>query len=171
MVPALRLVGTARRNNPNGAVFLSVAVANHEFFREAMAPRPDRSEFRKNAEFQKLFAGRGEPEGDVAVIARVSSRPIGAAWNWSWSPEVHSHGFVDFSVPELGIGVNSAHRSKGVGRALLVSLISTAESAQVPASSLSVSPANFALHLFESLGCQRVGESGTSLTLLLRVSA
>ncbi|HIF94196.1 MAG TPA: hypothetical protein EYQ60_13910 [Myxococcales bacterium] len=57
-----------------------------------------------------------------------------------------------------------------MGRALLSSLISKAESAQVPALSLSVSPANFALALYESAGFRKVGESGTSATLLLPVT-
>jgi ribosomal protein S18 acetylase RimI-like enzyme len=140
------------------------------FHWDPQAPRPDPSEFRKDAEFRKLLAGWGEREGDVAVVAEATGRPIGAAWYRFWNPEVHSYGFVDSTIPELGIGVNPEHRSKGVGRALLVSLIATAESAQVPALSLSVSPANFALALYESLGFQRVGESGTSPTLLLRLS-
>jgi hypothetical protein len=36
-----------------------------------------------------------------------------------------------------------------------------------PALSLSVDPANFALNLYQSVGFRRIGESGTSLTLVL----
>jgi ribosomal protein S18 acetylase RimI-like enzyme len=140
------------------------------FYWDPQDLRPNLSEFQKNEEFQKLLAGWGDRAGDVAVVAEVTDLSIGAAWYRFWTPEIHSYGFVDSSIPELAIGVRSEYRSKGVGRVLLSSLISAAESAQVPALSLSVSPANFALVLYESFGFQRVDESGTSLTLLLRLT-
>jgi len=139
------------------------------FYWDPQAPRPDRSAFQENGEFRKLLAGWSEREGDTAVVAEVADRPIGAAWYRYWRPELHSYGFVDATIPELAIGVDPGYRSRGVGRALLSSLISTAHAVRVPALSLSVSPANFALHLYESLGFHRVGKSGTSLTLLLRL--
>ncbi len=139
------------------------------FHWDPVVRRPEPSVFAERPEFSKLLAGWGESEGDTAMIAESGGQAIGAAWYRLWSTEVHSYGFVDPSIPEVGMGVVADHRSKGVGRALLESLIGAAESARVPALSLSVDPANFALQLYESLGFRRIGESGTSLTLLLEL--
>ena len=134
------------------------------------APRPERSAFNEEPEFRKLLAGWSERDGDAAVVCEIDGRAIGAAWYRLWTPESHSYGFVDASTPEIAVGVDARHRSSGVGRALLTSLIQTARSAGFQALSLSVSPDNFALQLYESLGFREVGQSGTSLTLALGLS-
>ena len=130
------------------------------------AARPERASFQGDAEFAKLLRDWGTRDGDTAVIAETRGGPVGAAWYRFWTRDDHSYGFVDARVPEVGMGVDGGHRSRGVGRALLAALLSAARSARVPALSLSVDPANFALRLYESAGFRRVGGSGTSLTLL-----
>jgi ribosomal protein S18 acetylase RimI-like enzyme len=74
---------------------------------------------------------------------------------------------VDAGIPELGIAIAPGRRSKGLGRSLLRALIEAARADRFAALSLSVSPSNFARQLYESEGFQKVGESGTSWTLLL----
>jgi ribosomal protein S18 acetylase RimI-like enzyme len=102
-------------------------------------------------------------------VAEEQQSKIGAAWFRLWTPELHSYGFVNAETPELGIAVASAHRSKGVGRTLLRGLIEIARADGHPALSLSVSPSNYARSFYESLGFRKVGESGTSWTLLLHL--
>ncbi len=136
------------------------------FFWDTAAPRPTLAGFRENSEFMKLLGGWGRP-GDRAVVAEERGQRLGAAWYRLWTPDLHSYGFVDAETPELGIAVAPAHRSKGLGRALLRALISTARADGFRALSLSVSPSNYARCLYESEGFRKVGESGTSWTLLL----
>jgi ribosomal protein S18 acetylase RimI-like enzyme len=76
---------------------------------------------------------------------------------------------VDAETPELGIAVVSAHRSKGVGRTLLRALMVIAREDGHRALSLSVSPSNYARAFYESEGFEKVGESGTSWTLVLQL--
>ena len=92
---------------------------------------------------------------------------LGAAWFRLWTPEAHSYGFVDASIPEIGMAVVASHRSKGIGRTLIQALIERARADGFPAVSLSVNPANHARRLYEAEGFRKVGESGTSWTLLL----
>ena len=103
------------------------------------------------------------------VVAEEQQSRIGAAWFRLWTPELHSYGFVNAETPELGIAVALGHRSRGVGRTLLRALIEIAQSDGLPALSLSVSPFNYARALYESEGFCKVGESGTSWTLVLRL--
>ena len=65
------------------------------------------------------------------------------------------------------MAVKQGYRSRGVGRALLGSLVEVARADGYPALSLSVSPNNYALKLYKSMGFRRVGESGSSWTLML----
>src|SRR5262245_24926408 len=131
--------------------------------------RPPLSRFRERPEFAKLFAGWGR-RGDRALVATThDGERVGAAWFRLWTEEDHSYGFVSPDVPELGIGVVAARRSKGIGRSLLRALVATARNDGYPAVSLSVSPENRARDLYESEGFRKVGESGTSWTLLCTV--
>ena len=135
------------------------------FFWDPRAVRPPFAAFRLEAEFVKLLAGWGRP-GDCAVVAEDAGEPIGAAWYRLWTPELHSYGFVDAGTPELAIGVAPERRSQRAGRLLLDALVAEARRAGHPALSLSVSPENFARRLYESAGFVKVGESGTSWTMV-----
>ena len=138
------------------------------FFWNPAWPRPTLAVFREQPEFTKLLADWGRP-GDRGVLAEEQGTRIGAAWFRLWTPEFHSYGFVDAETPELGIAVVSARRSKGVGRSLLRALIEIARGDGHRALSLSVSPSNYARAFYEAEGFHKVGESGTSWTLMLRL--
>jgi RimJ/RimL family protein N-acetyltransferase len=84
------------------------------------------------------------------------------------SPQTHpGYGFVDESTPELGIAVSPEVRGRGIGRALLASLIEHARAAQLPALSLSVESDNPALRLYERLGFEKVGRVENAWTIRL----
>jgi GNAT superfamily N-acetyltransferase len=138
------------------------------FFWSLTYERPAFEEFRQHPEFQKLVANWGRP-GDQAVIADWQGRPVGAAWYRFWSQACHSYGFVNDETPEVGIGVQTDYRGRGIGRALLHHLITEARRSGVVALSLSVDPKNVARQLYESEGFVKVGESGTSWTLICRL--
>ncbi len=156
-----------RASKPTDLPFLEQMLFE-AFFWHPEQPRPEMTEFFKKPEFAKLLADWGRP-GDRAVIAEVGSAPGGAAWFRFGTEADHSYGFVDSSTPELGIGVTAKYRSRGIGRALLRELINVARRAKIEALSLSVTPENFARQLYESEGFVKVGESGTSWTLLLKL--
>jgi len=139
------------------------------FFWNPAWPRPTLAVFREQPEFTKLLADWGRP-GDRGVLAEEQGTRIGAAWFRLWTPEFHSYGFVDAETPELGIAVVSARRSKGVGRTLLRALIEIARGDGHRALSLSVSPSNYARAFYEAEGFHKVGESGTSWTLVLQLT-
>jgi ribosomal protein S18 acetylase RimI-like enzyme len=136
------------------------------FFWNPDATRPSMQEFLEKDPFRSLLANWGRA-GDCALIAVQDGLAVGAAWYRFWTDEVHSYGFVDADIPELGMGVRFGYRSRGVGRALLRGLIAAAKRAGTGALSLSVDPSNFALSLYESEGFQKVGEVETSWTMVV----
>ena len=136
------------------------------FFWDPTGVRPALETFRNQPEFVKQLGGWGR-HGDRCVFAIKDGMRVGAAWFRLWTPETHSYGFVDPGTPEVGIGVRREFRGEGVGRRLLGQLTEVAREDGCPALSLSVSPGNRARRLYESMGFRKVGEAGTSWTMLL----
>ena len=146
----------------------------HRMLLEAVYWRPDAvhptlDDFLRDPQFDKLLKAWGR-RGDAAVVAEEAGEKIGAAWFRFWSDYDHSYGYVSQDIPELGVAVACAHRSRGTGRRLLQALIDEATAREIRAISLSVDPANYARRLYESLGFKKVGESGTSWTYQLDLS-
>ncbi|MFQ5605887.1 MAG: GNAT family N-acetyltransferase [bacterium] len=136
------------------------------FFWHPEQTRPPFLQFLRQPEIQKGLADWGRA-GDRAIIALVNEALVGAAWYRLWTDDEHSYGYVDSNTPEVGMAVVAGQRSQGVGRALLRRLVEVARVQRMPALSLSVEPANFALRLYESEGFVKIGESGTSWTMIL----
>ena len=132
------------------------------FFWNPDAVRPSLELFLRDPQF-RLLENWGR-RGDHCLLAEEEGRPVGAAWYRLWTAEKHSYGYVDDTTPELGIAVDRAYRSRGIGRNLLRALCRDAQAQGFARLSLSVDPSNFALHLYESEGFHKVDESGTSWT-------
>lgn len=90
--------------------------------------------------------------GDTLVIAEAASGPIGYAFARLFSSDDHGHGFVDESIPEMGVAVESGSRGRGIGSKLLETLHRELHELGFPAVSLSVANANPARRLYERLG-------------------
>lgn len=130
-------------------------------------PRPAMDLVKTVPELQHYAADWGRPHdfGYIAVETE-SGKPIGAAWLRLFDADQAGFGFVDADTPELStIAVVPAWRGRGVGTALLQALLVHAD-ARYQTISLSCDPRNPALRLYQRLGFHKVGESGTSDTLL-----
>lgn len=135
------------------------------FFWNPAVDRPAFRRFRVEPEFRRLLGDWGR-HGDHGVIAENT----GAAWFRLWNEANHSYGYVDEKTAELAIAVERDHRSKGIGRALLRELIALAREKDFEALSLSVSPLNPAVQLYESEGFRRAGGTGSSITMVLPIA-
>ncbi len=124
-----------------------------------------------SSEHIALYVEGWRRPGDVGVIAEhADGQPVGAAWYRTYTQESHGYGFVDDATPEITIGVAQGFRGRGIGRSLMHHLIDEAIASGVPALSLSVEPSNTpARSLYERLGFVRVGESGGSWTMRLKL--
>src|SRR5262249_44509610 len=120
-------------------------------------------------QLRPYFIDWGRPS-DVALIANKGKESLGAAWYRFFRAEEPGYGFVDDSIPEIGIAVVQKWRSQSIGTSLLTELIRTAKSRGCIALSLSVSAANPARRLYERCGFSKVGEAGSSWTMLARLS-
>ena len=107
----------------------------------------------------------GRP-GDTAVIALLDGFPVGAAWYRLFKAGSPGYGFVDERTPELAVAVVPNARGKGVGSALLSSLLGKAKEDGFADMSLSVDRHNEgAIALYEQYGFHQVAETDDSFTL------
>ena len=127
--------------------------------------RPPIHEGLARPDIQKVLHNWGRP-GDTAVIAiDENNMPLGAAWYRFWTSENHSHGFVDESTPEVGIGVRVEKRRQGVGTALLQALLKQADKQGIQRVSLSVDPDNYARKIYEKIGFKKVGDGSWTMVV------
>jgi ribosomal protein S18 acetylase RimI-like enzyme len=110
--------------------------------------------------------GQQDDLGFIAVNEETPS-PIGATWIRLLKDAAKGYGYVDETIPELTIAVTPEYRGQGVGTKLLDRLIAEAKN-RYKAVSLSVSPDNPALRLYQRLGFEVVATSGGSLTMIKR---
>jgi ribosomal-protein-alanine N-acetyltransferase len=115
----------------------------------------------------RYVKGWGRP-GDEAVIALGDDgRRLGAAWYRLFPEESPGFGFVDGETPEISIAVVPASRGRGIGTALLATLVGRARHGGFHALSLSVSPENPAVRLYERAGFVRVESRDRHWTMRL----
>lgn len=104
--------------------------------------------------------------GDMGFLAveENTSKPAGAAWLRLLAGENCGFGYIDDATPELSIAILPEYRGGGIGTHLL-DLLLVAALEQVTAISLSVSPDNPAVHLYQRCGFQVVSSPVDSLIM------
>jgi ribosomal protein S18 acetylase RimI-like enzyme len=108
----------------------------------------------------------GRP-ADTAVIALLDGFPVGAAWFRLFPGATPGYGFVDEQTPELAVAVVPNARGKGVGSALLTTLLGRAGEEGFAAVSLAVDRHNEgAIALYSHFGFVQVDATPDSLTML-----
>ncbi|HEX8141289.1 MAG TPA: GNAT family N-acetyltransferase [Pyrinomonadaceae bacterium] len=112
--------------------------------------------------------GRENDSGFVALDE--NNRPIGAIWLRLLTGKDKGFGYVDDKTPELGMAVLAEYRGQGIGTRLLSRLVESAGDFHEHIS-LSVARGNPALHLYQRLGFEIVGEHGNSITMKRKLNA
>jgi len=131
--------------------------------------RAGENEILSDPRIKRYVEGWGR-SGDAAVVA-VDGRgnAVGAAWYRLLPAAEPGYGFVAESVPEVSIAVRRPWRRRGVGSLLLAALLARARAEGFDALSLSVSPDNPAVSLYERFGFERAGEAEGSWTMTVRL--
>jgi ribosomal protein S18 acetylase RimI-like enzyme len=111
-------------------------------------------------EVARYVAGWGRA-GDLGFLAieDATGEPIGAVWSRLSVGDDKGFAYLDDATPELAVALLPEHRGRGVGTLLLTRYLERARTL-FPAVSLSVSPDNPAMRLYERLGFKAVDVRG-----------
>jgi len=112
----------------------------------------------------KYIEGWGRT-GDIGYIALIRDVPVGSATARFFSRKNPGYGFIDESIPELGMAVLPEYRGRGIGTLLLRTLMQSLSDRGIGAVSLSVDVRNPAERLYERFGFYEVGITGRSITI------
>lgn len=99
----------------------------------------------------------GQPD-DLCIVAEVNGKIVGAAWTRVFNGEVKGYGTFDNETPELSISLYKENRNKGIGRALMKSILENLKKHGYSKVSLSVSKNNYAFKLYKDLGFMVIEE-------------
>ncbi len=129
--------------------------------------RPSLNELFLNPDISKIFKEWDNQNGDFSLIAiNEHNQLIGAIWYRFWTNENHSYGFINEKTPEIGIALIPEMRSQGIGTELMKRTMMHAKKLRIRKISLSVEPENPSRKLYEKLGFEKIGISGTSWTMV-----
>ncbi len=142
-------------------------IVYHAIYLPAGVAAPPRS-IVQHPKIAKYVRGWGNATDlGFAAVIEGSVQPVGAAWLRLLRGEQRGYGYVADDIPELTVALLPRYRGAGTGTHLLTHLLDAAQQ-RFPGVSLSVSPENPALRLYQRLGFQVVNDSGSSWTMLKR---
>ena len=101
-----------------------------------------------STELQVYIADFGKKEHDIALVAEVNQKIIGAVW----VRIMNDYGHIDNTTPSLAMSVFKEYQGLGVGTALLEELIATLKSKGYSQVSLSVQKDNYAVKMYQKVG-------------------
>jgi ribosomal protein S18 acetylase RimI-like enzyme len=115
-------------------------------------------------DIEKYVRGYGR-SGDHGIVAVAGGTAVAAAWYRYFTGTDRGYGYIADDIPELSLAVQPQVRRLGLGRGLLVRLLTDAAARRLPGLSLSVEPDNPARRLYEQLGFERTSDTGAAWTM------
>lgn len=95
----------------------------------------------------------------------MDGEPVGSIAARLFGEDDKGYGFVDSTVPELGMAVKPAYRGRGIGSKWLETLLHALRKNGVEAVSWSVDRRNPAVRLYARFGFVPVRREGSSITM------
>jgi len=138
-------------------------------FWRASVNKPSFEEGLAYSDVSKSLADWGERDGDTAVVATLSSIPIGASWYRFWTDDNFISGYIEEITPVLVIGVHSDYRHQGIGKKMIDWLIDCASKHSIQKISLSVSKDNYAINLYKQQGFLEYADNGDAFLMVRRI--
>ena len=154
---------TIRKIKTNETDFLADMLYEALFIPEGHAALP--KAVIRDKSLSKYIENWGKDKYDIALVAVMDSRLMGAIWGRLLTGENKGFGFIDDNTPELSMAVKPEYRNKGIGTDMIKAIASEYKSIGVSQLSLSVDKANDASRLYKRLGCEIVEETQTSWTM------
>ncbi len=127
-------------------------------------PAPPR-EIIRQPELQVYLTGFGTRAGDYAFAADADQRVVGAVW----VRIMDDYGHIDDDTPSFAISLYAEYRNKGIGTALMETMLDELKRAGYRQASLAVQKENYAVRMYQKVGFTVVGENAEEYIMLCRL--
>ena len=134
------------------------------FIPNGVEPPPKSIIYRR--ELQVYISEFGTNKHDIAFVADIDGKIVGAAW----VRIMNDYGHIDDSTPSFAISLYKEYRGKGIGTALMKEMLTTLKECGYEQASLSVQKENYAAKMYQKLGFQIIGENEEEYLMLKKLS-
>lgn len=143
--------------------FLSEFLYEAIFIPDGVEPPP--KSVINSPELQEYIIDFGKQKHDLALVAEVEGKIIGAIW----ARIMNDYGHVDNNTPSLAMSVYEEYRGLGIGTELLNQMILAERSAGYSKLSLSVQKANYAVKMYDEAGFAVIGENDEEYIMAIKL--
>ena len=105
----------------------------------------------------------GNGKCDYALLAECDGKAAGAVW----VRIMNDYGHIDDSTPSFAISLYKEYRGKGIGTALMRSMIEKLKALGYKQASLAVQKANYAVRMYKNVGFEIIGENDEEYIMLI----
>ncbi|MDE6060525.1 MAG: GNAT family N-acetyltransferase [Clostridia bacterium] len=133
---------------------------NAIFIPEGVAPPP--MSIIENDELQVYVKDFGKHKGDMAMVAEVDGKVIGAVW----ARIMDDYGHIDDETPSLAISLYREYRGNGIGTDLMRNILPLLKQRGFGRASLAVQKANYAVKMYKNVGFKIVDENTEEYIML-----
>ena len=109
-----------------------------------------------NPDLQVYVKNFGSEPDDICFVAETDSKVAGAVW----VRVMDDYGHIEDGVPSFAISFYPEYRGRGMGTALMQSMLDELRKRGYKKTSLSVQKANYALKLYEKVGFKLYADHG-----------
>lgn len=118
----------------------------------------------KNAELQVYVKDFGKKPDDAALVAEIEGKIIGAVW----ARIMNDYGHIDDNTPSLAISLYKEYRGKGIGKNLMLGMLSLLKQKGYKSTSLAVQKTNYAVKMYRNVGFNIVNENEEEFIMLYK---
>ena len=115
-------------------------------------------------ELQVYVDGFGTKDGDYAFVADLNGKIVGAVW----TRIMNDYGHIDNDTPSFAISLYKEYRNKGIGTALMKTMINRLKKAGYRKASLAVQKENYAVKMYKNVGFAIVDENDKEYIMLCK---
>ena len=116
---------------------------------------PPKKSIIENAELQVYVKDFGKYRDDIALVAEVDGKIVGAVW----ARIMNDYGHIDDDTPSLAISLYKEYRSNGIGTGLMQEMLLHLKKVGYKRVSLAVQKENYAVKMYKKVGFVIIDEN------------
>ena len=106
-------------------------------------------------ELQVYISGFGSEPHDIALIAEMDNKAVGAVW----VRIMNDYGHIDDETPSFAISLYKEYRGLGIGTEMMMAMLAILKDRGYRQASLAVQKANYAVEMYREVGFKIVDEN------------